>query len=92
MAQEAPTTEPKSAASTKQANARMLDRFLELTGYEEDDVIGSNFKSRTFVTSNGGKYEMNKAGKVIKVVAGPNPPDEDALIERGMEAGENDQT
>lgn len=54
-------------------NERAFDRFLKLTGYKREEVLSSSPKNYTFVTSNGGKYQMNKKGTQIRVLSGPEP-------------------
>jgi len=55
------------------ASAAQIERFCKLSGYQKSDILGSN-KNGTFVTSNGGKYVMDKAGKKLKVSSGPAYP------------------
>jgi hypothetical protein len=60
-----------TAASTAKT---ALDNFLKLTGYKASDIVGSNIARRTFVTSNGGKYIVNRNGKAVRVALGPDYP------------------
>lgn len=64
----------KTEKTEKPAPEGPLKQFLKLTGYEESDVIGSNTSTRTFVTGNGGKYELSPKGTRVRVLSGPNPP------------------
>lgn len=61
-------------AGNKAASKSQLASFLKITGYKQADVIGSNESRRTFVTSNGGKYVMNKKGTTVRVISGPVYP------------------
>jgi hypothetical protein len=71
-----PTPKPPPPPISEKVKAR----FLKLTGYKESDILSANHKSYIFVTNNGGKYQMNRAGKVIKVVMGPMPPRTAAVL------------
>lgn len=53
---------------------KAMDRFLKLTGFDEDDVIGANADRRTFSTRQGGKYLLTKSGKQVRVISGPAYP------------------
>jgi len=66
MADEETTEAPKKAP----ANATAV--FLKLSGYEKEDILASNERTRTFVTSNGGKYVLGKGG--IRTLKGPDYP------------------
>lgn len=50
-----------------------LDVFLRKSGYSRDEVWSYNPKNRTFVTYNGGKYQMSSRGE-IRVLLGPATP------------------
>jgi len=52
-----------------------LAAFLKASGYKESAVDGQNNKTRTFVTTNGGKYQLLKSGKV-RTLSGPAYPKE----------------
>jgi hypothetical protein len=50
-----------------------LGIFLKKSGYTKADVLSTNGQKRTFVTSNGGKYQLTKQGE-IRILKGPNYP------------------
>lgn len=50
-------------------------RFFELTGYGPSDVLALNYNTETFLTKNGGKYELSSEG--IVHLGGPPPALED---------------
>ena len=52
----------------------LVTTFLGLSGYKKEDVIGHHDGRRTVVTSNGGKYEVSKKGKRVRVLSGPETP------------------
>lgn len=62
------------SAGNVAAPKSLLSAFLKLSGYDEADIIGSNESRRTFVTTNGGKYVVNKKGTVIRILQGPAYP------------------
>jgi len=49
--------------------------FLKNTGYSETNVLSSNPAKRTVVTSNGGKYQVMRNGRV-RTLSGPSYPKE----------------
>jgi hypothetical protein len=51
--------------------------FLKKSGYTKADLLSVNDQKRTFVTSNGGKYQLTKQGE-IRVLKGPNFPNQNA--------------
>lgn len=53
---------------------KAMARFLKLTGFEEEDVIGANAERRTFSTRQGGKYLLTQSGKQVRVISGPAYP------------------
>jgi len=59
------------------ATSAQTERFIKLSGYKAADIIGSN-KTGVFVTDNGGKYSMDKAGKVLTTKSGPAYPNQTA--------------
>lgn len=66
---------PSSAPAPEGTRAKkLLTNFLKLSGYRAGDVTGSNEDRRTFVTSNGGKYQLSPKGTQLKVLSGPLPP------------------
>lgn len=67
-------TEKPEKKPTRSTKFDLVDRFLELSGYEKKDVIGHSDERRTVVTSNGGKYQLSPSGKKIRVHAGPDTP------------------
>jgi hypothetical protein len=62
------------AVNTQTAKKDQTAKFLKITGYEASDILGSNAERRTFVTKNGGKYELSPKGTRVRVLSGPNPP------------------
>jgi hypothetical protein len=52
---------------------KILTAFTTVTGYREAQVIGINEKTLVVVTANGGKYQLNKAGTLIRHLSGPAP-------------------
>jgi len=50
---------------------RLLQEFLERTGYGPADILSLSFETHTFLTRNGGKYELNNHH--IKHLACPDP-------------------
>lgn len=55
-------------------DARVKAAFLKKTGYRESDILSSDYQRYTFVTKNGGKYQLNRKGTEVKVLQGPLPP------------------
>jgi len=55
---------------------RLWSEFLSKTGYSRESVISVSYYSKTFLTHNGGRYQMSDGGK-IKHLAGPSPYAED---------------
>jgi hypothetical protein len=47
--------------------------FCSKSGYKPEDVLTNNPRLRTFVTSNGGKYQLLKNGS-IRILKGPDYP------------------
>ena len=68
-----PTGLAVGEVKTNTAKKDQLSAFLAITGYKASDVIGSSADRRTFVTSNGGKYELSPKGKKVRVLSGPIP-------------------
>lgn len=60
----------------KERAAELKERFLKLTGYTEKDLLGFNPATRTFVTSNGGKYVLHPKGTSYRKLLGPDAPQE----------------
>lgn len=56
------------------ADKALTKTFLDLSGYKDSDVVGSNLSRRSFVTGTGGKYVVSKSGKAIRVLSGPVTP------------------
>lgn len=50
-------------------------KFLDLSGYEDRDVLAVNDSRRTVVTSNGGKYEVSPKGTRLRKLSGPDTPE-----------------
>lgn len=68
--------DPQTPEPGKSKKFDVVDRFLDLSGYEKSDVIGHNDERRTVVTSNGGKYEVSPKGKKLRTLSGPATPAE----------------
>lgn len=66
------TESPAKPAAEKKAPSA-LAVFLSKSGYVQADVISHNERTRLFVTSNGGKYQLTKTSG-IRVLKGPNYP------------------
>lgn len=49
---------------------RLKAEFFEATGYGSSDLLSLNYSTRTFLTTNGGKYQVGSNGSVIRL-AGP---------------------
>lgn len=49
----------------------LQNRFLEETGYGESDILSLNYDTRTFLTRNGGVYQVNEEGG-INHIKGPS--------------------
>lgn len=81
-----PTTPAVAAvpdsAGNLEANSELTGKFLKLSGYQKSDIIGSNQARRSFVTANGGKYNLTKSGKAIRIQSGPAYP---KLVEKAEE-------
>ena len=57
------------------AQRKALLEFLQLTGYGPSDILSLSYQTNTFMTRNGGKYQLSN--HKIKHLAGPNwNPDE----------------
>jgi len=52
----------------------LLSRFYKLTGYSKGDCDVVNEKARVFLTTNGGKYQLNKAATSVRILKGPQYP------------------
>jgi len=74
------TQTPESTTTTvvvsTEASEALKDRFVKLSGYKASDLIGSRGSTRTFVTSNGGKYQLNQKGNELTTLQGPPYPKE----------------
>lgn len=66
-------TAERSPDSSPEKSESLLDRFLKASGYKANDVDGQNDRTRTFVTTNGGKYQLLRSGKVRRL-QGPFHP------------------
>ena len=55
-------------------------RFRQLTGYKSADILASNLKRKIWVTSNGGKYQMDPKGTKVRVLHGPPPPKVSSVV------------
>lgn len=62
--------------SLSETQAELRSQFFEATGYSSDDLLSLSFSSRTFLTRNGGKYQVREDGS-IEHLAGPPPDVED---------------
>jgi hypothetical protein len=56
------------------ASQERIERFLKLSGYKATDLTSTNKNTGNFTTDNGGKYNMDKAGKRITTLLGPVYP------------------
>ena len=54
--------------------------FLALTGYGPDDLLAANPATRTFMTMNGGIYQLAADLKTVKRLKGPAINVEDRLM------------
>ena len=74
------TQTPESTTTTvvvsTEASEALKERFAKLSGYKTSDLIGSRGATRTFVTSNGGKYQLNQKGNELTTLQGPPYPKE----------------
>lgn len=52
---------------------KIVTAFTTVTGYREEQIIGVNERTLTVVTANGGKYQLNKAGNLLRHLSGPAP-------------------
>lgn len=77
MNDDTPTTssDPEAKPEEKEEKKTPLSAFLAASGYKASDVLSHNDRTRAFVTSNGGKYQLTKAGKVRRIL-GPAYPKE----------------
>jgi hypothetical protein len=70
------TSSAQRAPSATPANSdELLKRFLSASGFKASEVDGQNDRTRTFVTTNGGKYQLLRNGNVRRV-QGPRFPKE----------------
>lgn len=53
---------------------QILKVFLRLSGFNEGEILGVNYKSLTFVSTSGGKYQMSRDGKRVRKLSGPDYP------------------
>lgn len=73
---EAPTVVVKvEDAGTRKAKEKLLDSFLDESGYRARDVDVVNLPRRTVGTTNGGKYQLTRQGN-IRTIKGPRYPKE----------------
>ena len=70
-------TDDVATGSTPTAKRSLTPSFLEASGYKPSDILSQNDRTRIFVTSNGGKYQLMKSGKVRRI-SGPAYPKEKA--------------
>jgi len=63
--------------TTEKKTVTPLTAFLSRSGYKPTDILVFSNQSRTFVTSNGGKYQLTKNGG-IRTLKGPNYPKQPA--------------
>jgi len=62
----------------KSKKSKRLDRFLEKTGFDREDVDIVHENQGIFGTVQGGKYKLAKTGEVITLKGPvPTPPEED---------------
>ena len=69
-----PVPKPKPNAPVALKGTAALDRFLRLTGLERSVVDGQNDRTLTFITTTGGKYQMNRRGTNVRIISGPEYP------------------
>lgn len=55
----------------------LLLKFLEFTGYSQNDILSLSFETNVVLTRNGGKYRVENDG--IKHIAGPSPDPEERI-------------
>lgn len=72
-----PSENKVSMAKTteKKEDASLRGQFLKASGYKAEDILDQNDRRRVFVTTNGGKYQITKSGR-IRRLAGPTFPKE----------------
>jgi hypothetical protein len=51
---------------------QMRSAFLSITGYGPSELLSANAESRTFMTRNGGRYQLSEDLKRVKRLAGPS--------------------
>lgn len=59
---------------TASKTEKLLSVFCRLSGYSREEIMGVNEKAFTFSTSTGGKYQLSRDGKKIRVLSGPPFP------------------
>lgn len=54
----------------------LLTSFLKASGFKPSEVDGQNDRTRVFVTTNGGKYQLGKKNNTVRRISGPPYPKE----------------
>ncbi len=67
--------EPTPAPKLTDKEKTRRDRFAKLAKIDVDDILSFNANTGVGVTSNGGKYQMNRRGTQLRHLAGPVPVD-----------------
>lgn len=68
--------EVKDDPELRKGKEELLDTFLEESGYKARDVDVINLARRTLGTTNGGKYQINRQGALLRL-KGPRYPKEE---------------
>ena len=55
-------------------NSQVAKNFRKLTGYKAGDIMGVNERTHVIVTTNGGKYQLNRKGNQVRHLQGPPIP------------------
>lgn len=64
--------ETKDTKKVSSSSKDVVAIFCKRTGYESDQILSHNEKTRTFVTTNGGKYQLTARG--VRHLSGPTVP------------------
>ena len=70
-----PETAPKATKEKAVDFEDVIDEVVEAFGLTSKDVLSTNDRTRAFVLSNGGKYQVARNGRSIRHLAGPNIPE-----------------
>ena len=55
-------------------NSQVAKNFRKLTGYKAGDIMAVNERTHVIVTTNGGKYQLNRKGNQVRHLQGPPIP------------------